>query len=97
MAKDDTSYHGVLMTAAIEEVVIEGIDLDNVPPCALPSIIRRDCGHPSAYHIRPKCADCGWLTAKFVCEGCHQKLLDGKVWCPHHGAVKGLLITWEYL
>jgi hypothetical protein len=88
------------MTATVEEIAIEGIDLDRVPPCNLPVRLLTDgiCGKPSTYHVRPRCADCGWLTAKFLCDDCHAKLLDGKVWCPRHGSgIKGLLITWEYL
>lgn len=84
-----------------ENAVIEGIDLDSVPPCGLNKPFTRiPCGNPSVYHVRPKCEDHGWLQPRFLCEHCYGKLCEGKVYCGQGNPVarhRGIFITWELL
>ena len=67
-----------------EVVPIEGIDLENTPPCQL-LFNELPCGLPSVARILSTCPVHG-TARQFICKRCLEGLLSGKGWCTSCGS-----------
>jgi hypothetical protein len=82
------------VTMVIEEIItLEGIDLDNTPPCEVVEFPSpwgwRFCGKPSAYRILSACPSCG-THRLFACQGCQDQLLQGTGQCTRCWKSRGI-------
>ena len=75
-----------------EVVTLEGIDLENVPPCEAYvntwGVPPRRCGHPSAFRVYSHCTSCEDRNIFFCCVQ-HKEMMDaGEAGCKGCGAVR---------
>jgi hypothetical protein len=73
------------MSTLVEAAPIEGISLENTPPCTVVYLYVPPafCGKPSVYRVTSTCDTCG--TARdFMCRQCFEYLTAGECNCMRH-------------
>lgn len=72
----------------IEIIPIEGIDLENTPPCQINNEDNvTKCGAPSVARLRIVCQNCAVTASIFVCQPCVDLMRSGKMSCSRCWAV----------